>query len=750
MVRFTLALVAVVLTVIGVLWMTGLLTWPGSGNTWGDNRQAAENQLGGALVQPYQSKTLGLPSIDISTHAILPDIIVIPDATIAPAEEADVPARVDGQLLEVYVRLGSHVMREELLAQLDDSLARPEMFIIEIRAKSTAEVDAARAVYDALRHEVEKILEANRVSKAGPVVAASELKIREAQRDKAYFDWLAANERRRGLQWEYEQKRRYVELHQIRSPISGEVVRLFKRPGEGVKSGETVARIANLDRLYVEGAIPLPLRHMVRPGMRVLVEPERQQGWLKELRGHTATVTGLALTPDGHFLISSGEDGRLVVWDWQYSAQRPIELRDEQFSREYGCVASSPVIERLNGAVIYQLVAGCADGRIRVWKLTVSSQGRFLQHSFQVLGENGALHRTAIRCVAVSPDAQLVASGSEDGEIVISNLASRETLMKLRDPRTPREPAHRAAVTSLTFLPQGEIISASQDRSLARWRIGQDSHGNWTSELVWRVDGRSADVTQLGVSHDGRWALFENGEELRVLDTTDGQTLAVISSRRSGHFRAVAIFSPDARQVLTTTAGGRLHLWNVPPTQEEAAWFRLAYHRGFKYHTPMVLGAYSAIWAPHNVLSLPFWFHLSQAAHEPTPRAGSPELLSQPPAATTPSFAPMLPELWPVDARELRLLNMNDPSSVTCAAFSPDGRFCFTGGSDKVIRVWPTPSADEIMRPLEGIIVYVGQQVESGGGLIRIRAEMENPRLRPARLESGVRVTLSLLPDLRH
>jgi WD40 repeat protein len=583
-------------------------------------------------------------------------------------------------------------------------------------------------------------------------VAELEIQQKKVMRDRYEYEWIASVEKNRVARHEYESKRRFWELHQIRSPIAGEVTKVYKRAGEGVKAGETVVRVANFDRLYVEGAIPLPMRNMVRPGMRVLVEPERQQGWLRELRGHTATVTGISLTPDGRFLVSSGEDGRVVIWDWQFSAQRPVELRDSKFSREYGCVACSPVVERRGGTVSYQIFAGAADGRIRVWSVEVSASGQIQRRNLKVMGEVVAIHRTPIRCLAVSPDGKFVASGSEDGDICLTSLETGQALCKLRDARSPREAAHRAAVTSLGFLPEGDLVSASQDRTLARWQLGQDSDGSWTSQLVWRIEGRSADVSQLGITRDGQRALFENGEELRILDLRDGQTLTVISSRRSGHFRSVAIFSPDGRQVLTTTAGGRLHLWNVPPTREEAAWLRLAYRNGFKYHTPMVLGALNAGLSANGHAMLPGWLAFAQTP-SPMPSDHGLILASQSPGLLPPASAPeattQVPELWPIDARELRLYSMSDPSSVTCAAFSPDGRYCFTGGSDKVIRVWPAPTLDETIRPLEGVLVYVGQQVESGGGLVRIRAELENPRQRSARLELGVRVTLTVLPDFR-
>jgi len=744
--RFTLAVVAVLVLALGILWMSGFLSW--SSEQASNQKASTSPERSSTVAKPYRVETTAAVPMVGTVSAILPDPIVITDVTLAPAQEAEVPSRVDGQLVQVYVRLGDRLSVNSLIAQLDDTVARPEMEIARVRAESTAGVEAAKLVYEVHKLYVEKSQEANR--RQPNTVPLIELRIQEAQRDKNYFDWVEADEKLRAARHEFEQKRRQWELHQIRSPIPGEVTRIFKNTGEGVKAGETIVHIANYDRLYVEGAIPLPMRAMVQPGMRVLVEPERPQSWLRELRGHTGSVTGVTPTPDGRFLLSCGEDGRVVLWDWQFSVQRPMELRDPKFSREFAGLVCSPVIERTGETTSYTVLVGSADGRIRRWQLTVTSQGRLLQQTLTVLGEITAIHRSPIRCLAISPDQQFLASGSEDGEIVITSLANGQPILSLRDPRAHREPAHRAAVTSLAFLPEGDLISAGQDRTLARWRLGQDAQGQWTGELVWRAEGRTADVLQLGVSRDGQRGLFETGEELRILDLRDARTLAVISSRRLGQFRSVALFSPDGRMVLTTTASGRLHLWNVPPTQEESAWLRLAYQRGFKYNSSFLFGILTAVLMPDAGVQLPAW--LGPAAPiSPGPARDMHLAVSNASEPPLPLFSEELhtqiPELWPVDARELRVFTMPDPSTVTCAAFSPDGRFCFTGGSDKVIRVWPTPPLQEIIRPLEGVLVYVGQQVESGAGLVRVRAEMVNPQRHAWRLLPGARVTVTVFPE---
>lgn len=41
----------------------------------------------------------------------------------------------------------------------------------------------------------------------------------------------------------------------------------------------------------------------------------RKNGLLQKMRGHTDTVTGLSLSPDGSYLLSNAMDNTLRIWD---------------------------------------------------------------------------------------------------------------------------------------------------------------------------------------------------------------------------------------------------------------------------------------------------------------------------------------------------------------------------------------------------------------------------------------------------
>ena len=107
----------------------------------------------------------------------------------------------------------------------------------------------------------------------------------------------------------------------------------------------------------------------------------------------------------------------------------------------------------------------------------------------------------------------------------------------------------------------------------------------------------------------------------------------------------------------------------------------------------------------------------------------------------------LAPSLWAVDGFEARYYQAQNPATVTCGAFAPDERVIFTGGTDRVIRVWSVPPAAQWQQPLEAEITFVGSQVERGTDTVRVRAELPNPRDRARRLRPGTYANLRLYPE---
>src|SRR5262249_27187941 len=81
---------------------------------------------------------------------------------------------------------------------------------------------------------------------------------------------------------------------------------------------------------------------------------------------------------------------------------------------------------------------------------------------------------------------------------------------------------------------------------------------------------RGGMVSQLGVSPDGRYLLFDQGKTLQLLTVADGATTAVLENcPAGGSFATLALFGPDGSLMLTCgTDAGRLRLWKTPGPAE--------------------------------------------------------------------------------------------------------------------------------------------------------------------------------------
>ena len=193
--------------------------------------------------------------------------LTIDHCLVSLIDDVEVPAREAGVLRAVRVKPGQAIQCGDLLAGVDDEQPRSQLRLAEIKQLQTREraendinvryAKAAEAVAEA-QHEM--ILQANKRSTGA--VSESEVRKHELEHHRAELavDQAIA---------EQQQARREHELagaevaaaevgiarRQIVAPLGGMVVDVRRQAGEWVNPGETVIRIAGLDRLRVEGFV---------------------------------------------------------------------------------------------------------------------------------------------------------------------------------------------------------------------------------------------------------------------------------------------------------------------------------------------------------------------------------------------------------------------------------------------------------------------------------------------------------------
>jgi len=640
------------------------------------------------------------PAVKPWPARVLQDSVVIGPCPIAPVSEQDVSSQVEGVLHELTVKLGQQVREGQVLARLDDRLLRPQVELLQIKASS----DAARQIAKGQYEEADANLGMARKLAAKSAIPPVEYRTFQYQRDRHLEELRKAEEDRDIARQELAKAQRTLELYDIKSRISGEITRIYRRPGETIKDTEPLLCVTNFDRLRIEGLCKAEHASLFRVGMRALVEPELRGEQLTELGGHTAALTGIAVAGDGRLLASSSEDRTVLVWQWP-QATRVACLRHPA---EVLAVAIAPP-GAPGAASGYLVLTGGADSRARLW--TISDQWTVAGPT--VLPD---CHEGAIRAVAFSPDGKRCATAGEDRKIAIWDVASGNRLYWVQSPEAGPEGAHHGAVTAVHFTPDEHLVSAGRDNVLKVWKVAEHA-----ASLVAAHQGRTGDVAAAGISPDGQRLLFDHGEELRILERDSGAVLGSLRGQRQGRFTAFAAYSPTGNTVLTAANNGRLQVWKVPADPGPTRFLRQAYVHGFRRDSLALLQALGSTLTPAE-LGLA-WADSSRNENH------------------------LVPQLWSVDGFELRYYLSASPAPVICGAFGPDGTIFFTGGADRVIRVWGAPSTGHCQQSLEAEITYVGSQVERGTDTVRIRAELENPRDPSRRLRPGTYANLRLYPE---
>lgn len=452
------------------------------------------------------------------------------------------------------LREGDRVAEDQLLAIVD-----PVKVIDELASKA-AKYQSSENEWNAARflmHEAEQTYRTSeRLSRLGRGTVSEE----QLRRDKVTWDKYVMEESAKRQAVEIT-KRDMIQtltdlrLHEIRSKIPGEVRMILKNRGESVRNLEPVFQIHNPDLVRIEGMVDLQHKAKLARGDVVEVEPYRPERPMQVLTGHLQTVNGVAVSnetgdrgkPD---IVSVGEDGTLRVWDRSTGKERWVE-------RHPGNPAIRSVACTPRGAKNNFCFTGAADGTGRLWDL-----GQGAGKAYWELDDR---HRGPINCAAFSADGRYCATGGEDRQIRLWD-TSPESLGQPNSTKVKllfTFPAgHRGRVTWVQFTPDMHLVSMGGDNAMLYWKV---SPGSARLEGI-RYDQRSGDVAAPGVSPDGKYVLFDQGRELRVLTLPDGRTEGVLQNPSgSMNFTTLALFSPNGKIILAAGGSeGRLQLWRAP------------------------------------------------------------------------------------------------------------------------------------------------------------------------------------------
>ncbi len=256
------------------------------------------------------------------------NVAEIKDCYVSLIEEAQVPGREPGALVEVKVKEGMEVKTGDILARIDDSepamqkqLKQIELATAREKADDDIDVRFSRKATEVSKVEWEKAEESNKRTPGSVVlVEINRLKLTyekaKLQIEKAQLDQRLASLAADAKAKEVEAADLSMQRRLLRAPLDGVVVKVNRHEGEWVPPGDAVVHVVRVNRLRVEGFLNVAKYDPRKVKDRsVVVEVQLSDNQTAKFSGQVVFVSPL-VEAGGEYRVWAEVDNRKEQGDW--------------------------------------------------------------------------------------------------------------------------------------------------------------------------------------------------------------------------------------------------------------------------------------------------------------------------------------------------------------------------------------------------------------------------------------------------
>ena len=446
------------------------------------------------------------------------------------------------------LQVGDHVKAGKLVALVNPVLAIDELAVKQQKIDIT---EAERKSSEATKNEYFTRWKSSETLLRSGGASSEDVRMNRLAYERYTLEEVAKKSGISQAQRELSGAQTVLRMHEIRPAVAGRVKEIYRKTGEAVKNLEPVIQIQDTDSLRVEGLIEIQNSRGITEGMKVIVEPTRPTTPLTQLRGHLQDITCVAVgtvagSEGNPIVVSSSEDRTIRFWD---------PIGGKQLFQVSGLIARS-MATTAPGTKRSLIAAGLENGSVHLAELKKNADG---QIQVTQLPETADCHSRTVTSVAFSPSGDVLATAGEDLSIALWKIEADGKLTLI----DRKKSTHKSTLTYIHFAEKERLVSAGRDKAIHVWST---TGGKIAPVVGEEFGGRSGDVSQPGVSPDGKFLIYDQGKELKVMSLADRHLAgSILNITGSLPFTGMALFSPDGQTVLTNCAGeNRVELWRAP------------------------------------------------------------------------------------------------------------------------------------------------------------------------------------------